>query len=156
MDYKNNSYDKDKHNNKDKIIEKLNIQISSTNEKLKNYKQMLEDANEWKLQINRQLLEIKDNLQTKINNFEEVEIILKNIKDIDINQIKNTNLKNSELQFKIKDLSTQMNYLSDVKKNNEQRLLELNELINNDDLTIQETRTKLKEYRDYLVEDLTK
>lgn len=156
VDYKNNSYDKDKHNNKDKIIEKLNIQISSTNEKLKNYKQMLEDANEWKLQINRQLLEIKDNLQTKIKNFEEVEIILKNIKDIDINQIKNTNLKNSELQFKIKDLSTQMNYLSDVKKNNEQRLLELNELINNDDLTIQETRTKLKEYRDSLVEDLTK
>jgi len=149
-EYKNN----ENNNEKDNTIKQLTDQINSANKKLQKYNQMLEDANNWKSQINKQLTDIKDDLQKKLESFEEVEILLKNIKDIDINQLQNSNLENTELNFKVKDLSTQLNYLTQTKKNNEQRLLELNELINKDDLTIQETRNKLKKFRDSLVEDL--
>jgi len=131
--------------------ETLNQKILSYENKIKKYKNMLDDANKWKIHINSQLLEIKNNLQSKIKNFDEVEILLNDIKDFNVSS---NIIKNKELQFKIKDLSSKLNYLSNIKTNNEQKLLEIDKLISNDDLTIQEIREKLKEYRNSIVENL--
>jgi golgin subfamily B member 1 len=145
---------------------KKNVSDDDTNERiakyrlhLKKYRNMLDDAHKWEAKINNQLLDIKSNLQEKIKNFDEVELILKNIKQIDIKQIKNYaehNINSKQLRFKIKDLTNQVEHLNNTKLNNEQKLEELNELINKDDLTIQETRQKLKEYRDEIVDNLNK
>ena len=141
---------KSDNNNIDNKIDEYKLRIQK-------YKNMLEDANNWKIKINSQLLDIKNNLQDKINNFDEVELILNNIKNIDFDKIKkftDNNISSNKLRFKIKDLTSQIDYLNNTKLNNEQKLDELNTLINKDDLTIQETRQKLKQYRDEIVENI--
>ena len=114
---------------------------------------MLDDATKWKTQINSQLLYIKTNLQEKIKVFDDVEILLTNLNNINLQNIPNTST-NKNFKFKIKDITTQLDYLNNIKLNNENKLEELNEIINNDDHNVEDTRNKLKEYRNEIAKNI--
>lgn len=131
----------------------INNEIHSYKKQLTHYKTMLDDATKWKTQINSQLLYIKTNLQEKIKVFDDVEILLTNLNNINLQNIPNTST-NKNFKFKIKDITTQLDYLNNIKLNNENKLEELNEIINNDDHNVEDTRNKLKEYRNEIAKNI--